>query len=306
MNEKYKNLPLNPLRAFAIASHHRTFTAAAEYMGISQVAISRQIAILENYLGIKLFERGARSVKLTEMGRSFGYEIAPLFDSLEHATSRVLSDQREHTISLRTYPTFAHHWLLPRLAKFKDIHPELDVKLDTTVEPLDFRGTHLDLAIQLGHGDWRDSKWRILFEEELDAVCTPQYAQKVGGLTKIDDLNDATLLHSKYRRRAWADWASSMEIDLDHRAGMEFQSSLLTYSATRNGLGIAMGQVNVLQHDLEQGTLVQPFACPHKTGASFHLVWPTTRSIAPKTKRLIDWLLIEAGQDAEFYRETAK
>lgn len=303
MNEKYKNLPLNPLRAFAVASHHRTFTAAAEYMGISQVAISRQIAILEDYLGIKLFDRGARSVKLTEMGRSFGYEIAPLFDSLEHATSRVLSDQRERAISLRTYPTFAHYWLLPRLAKFKEVRPELDVKLDTTVEPLDFRGTHLDMAIQLGHGEWRDSKWRVLFDEELDAVCSPEYAKKIGGFESLDDLKQSVLLHSKYRRRAWEDWASSSNLDLDHRSGMEFQSSLLTYSATQNGFGVAMGQVNMLANELKKGTLVQPFNKPHKTGASFYLVWPTTRSVSAKTKRLIDWLLIESGQKPEFYSE---
>lgn len=303
MNEHYKHLPLNPLRAFAIASQHRTFTAAAEYMGISQVAISRQIAILENYLGMKLFERGARSVKLTEMGRSFGYEILPLFDSLEHATGRILSDQREHTISLRTYPTFAHHWLLPRLAKFRDIHPELEVKLDTTVEPLDFRGTHLDMAIQLGHGDWRDSKWRVLFEEEVDAVCSADYAKKLNNFKKLEDLKDAVLLHSKYRRRAWQDWANSVDIELDHRSGLEYQSSMLTYSATWNGFGVAIGQTQVLMDELKKGTLVQPFARPHKTGASFYIVWPTTRSVSTKTKRLIDWLLTEAGQPAEFYKD---
>lgn len=86
MDRKLSNLPLNPLRTFAVASRHRTFTAAANHMGVTQVAISRQIVTLENYLGVKLFERSVRSVKLTEAGRAFGHEVAVHFDALERAT----------------------------------------------------------------------------------------------------------------------------------------------------------------------------------------------------------------------------
>src|SRR5690606_29508871 len=105
MAEKYRNLPLNPLRAFAIAAQYNTFTAAANYMGISQVAVSRQITVLEDYLGVQLFERRARSVKLTEVGRSFSREIIDLFHDLERATHRVLESEREQVVQLRIYPT---------------------------------------------------------------------------------------------------------------------------------------------------------------------------------------------------------
>ena len=165
MDEKYRNLPLNPLRTFAVASRHRTFTAAARQMGVSQVAVSRQISILEGYLGVRLFERSARAVKLTQAGRAFGQEVASLFDDLERATVRILNSEAQSTINLRVYPTFAHHWLLPRLATFTTAHPEYRVRFDTTVEPLDFRGTHLDAAVQLGHGTWREAKSRKLFDE---------------------------------------------------------------------------------------------------------------------------------------------
>lgn len=177
MDRRYRDLPLNPLRAFAIASQHKTFTSAARHMGVSQVAISRQISTLEDYLGVKLFVRGARSVKLTDVGRSLGLEISVLFEQLEQATHGVLTEESENTIKLRIYPTFAQHWLLPRLREFQTLYPEYRFRLDTTVEPLDFRGTHLDVAIQLGHGTWRDAKCRKLFDETVDVVCSPGYAQ---------------------------------------------------------------------------------------------------------------------------------
>lgn len=300
MDEKYRSLPLNPLRAFAIASRHRTFTAAANHMGVSQVAISRQIAILENYLSVKLFERGSRSVKLTEAGRAFGHEISGLFDGLERATTRVLSKERENTINLRVYPTFAHHWLMPRLNRFTNAYPDYRLRFDTAVEPLDFRGTHLDVALQLGHGSWRDAKSRKLFDEVVDAVCSPAYLNRVGGLSAPEDLKSADLLHSKYRRREWESWAEACNAPINTLEGMEFDTSLLTYSAARQGHGVAIGQVDLLQAEFAAGDLVRPLDQPLATGAAFHIVWPTMTSVSLQTRHFIDWLLTECGETSEF------
>lgn len=297
MKKKYLNVPLNPLRAFAIASRHRTFTAAAQHMGVTQVAISRQIGILEDYLDIKLFEREARSVKLTEHGRAFSLEIAPLFDGIEMATNRLLSSEREHVVNLRIYPTFAHHFLLPDLSKFSETYPEYDVRLDTHVEPLDFRSTHLDVAVQLGSGDWRDAKSRMLFPERLDIVCSPEYAKKL----EAGD-SDIRLLHSKYRRRAWEVWGERSGISVAYKKELEFETSLLTYSAAISGMGLAVGQIDILKRELNSGSLVMPFASPQDTGSSFHVIWPATKSIAPQTKRFVDWLFTVNGQPPEFYK----
>ena len=170
MQSRRINLPLNPLRSFAVASRHKTFTAAAQELGVSQVAISRQISILEDYLDVSLFERGVRSAKLTEVGRAFGMEIAGLFDDLERATQRMISHETEGTVSLRVHPTVAHHWLMPKLMDFTRRHLDIRVRFDTRVEPLDFRGTHLDVALQLGTGDWRNARSLTLWEEEVDVV----------------------------------------------------------------------------------------------------------------------------------------
>lgn len=303
MTNDYRSLPLNPLRSFAVASRHRTFTAAARHMGVSQVAISRQISILEGYLGVKLFERGARSVKLTDVGRAFSHEIAGLFDDLERATDRILSNESQNTIHLRIYPTVAHHWLLERLPDFTERYPTYRIRLDTAVEPLDFRGTHLDVAVQLGRGDWRDAKCRKLFDETADVVCAPSYLDRVGRIDGIDDLRVRDLLHSRYRRREWESWAAEMGVELDHREGIEFDTSLLTYSACTRGMGLAIGQLEMLRPELDDGRLIRPLDRPYKTGAAFHVVWPTLTSVGVKTRHFIDWLLEISGHPPEFFRK---
>lgn len=304
MEDKRLNLPLNPLRAFAVAVRHKTFTAAAKEMGVSQVAISRQIAILENYLNLQLFERRNRSAKLTEVGRSFGFELAAIFDELERTTQRLLSHESEKTIHLRVYPSVAHYWLLPRLANFTAQFPDLRVRIDTVVAPLDFRGTHLDVAIQLGTGGWRDAKSRKLFDEEVDVVCSADYLAQLPRLESPEDVNSAQLLHSRYRRRAWEDWSDTVGIEINHREGMEFDSSLLTYSAAQQGFGLAIGQVQLLEREFQSGRLLRPLNCPIPTGASFHVVWPTTISVSTKARHFIDWLLEQAGEQPEFFRRS--
>lgn len=306
MDDVYRTLPLNPMRAFAIASRHKTFTAAANHMGVSQVAISRQIAILEAYLGVKLFERNSRSVKLTEIGRSLGTELGKLFDDLEAVTQRTMANEAETTIKLRIYPTLAHHWLLPRLSDFTTRYPDYKIRINTVVEPLDFRGTHLDVAVQLGHGSWRDARCRKMFDEVVDAVCSPAYAARFDGFANPADLGKAELLHARYRRREWDIWAAETGVELNQREGTEFDSSLLVYSAAKQGFGLALGQVALLTPELTSGELVRPLNKAVETGAAFHVIWPTMKSASTKTRVFIDWLLEQSGQTPEFFRRPSR
>lgn len=301
MQRRRISLPLNPLRSFAIASRHKTFTAAAKELGVSQVAISRQISILEDYLDVSLFERGVRSAKLTDVGRAFGLEIAGLFDDLERATQRMISRETEGTVNLRVHPTVAHHWLMPKLMDFTRQHPDIRVRFDTRVEPLDFRGTHLDVALQLGSGDWRDARSRTLWEEEVDVVCSQAYLDSIGAINAPDDVKKGELLHSRYRRRAWEFWARAVDVDLDFNSGTDFETSLLSFSAAQQGFGLAVGQLGLLDDLIETGELVRPLNMRIPTGAAFHVIWPTTVSVSVKTKRFIDWLLDQVGQPREFF-----
>lgn len=304
MERRRLNLPLNPLRSFAVASRHKTFTAAARELGVSQVAISRQIAILEDYLDVSLFERGVRSAKLTEVGRAFGMEIAVLFDDLERATQRMISHETEGTVNLRVHPTVAHHWLMPKLRDFTRQYPDIRVRFDTRVEPLDFRGTHLDVALQLGNGDWRDARSRKLWDEEVDVVCSQAYLDSLGGMQDPADVAKGELLHSRYRRRAWEFWSRANKLDIDFNAGTDFETSLLTFSAAQQGFGLAIGQLGLLDDMIRDGHLVRPLNMRIPTGAAFYVIWPTTVSVGVKTKHFIDWLLVQSGQPREFFKVT--
>jgi LysR family transcriptional regulator, glycine cleavage system transcriptional activator len=305
MQRRRINLPLNPLRSFAVATRHKTFTAAAQELGVSQVAISRQISILEDFLDVSLFERGVRSAKLTEVGRAFGLEISGLFDDLERATQRMISHETEGTVNLRVHPTVAHHWLMPKLRNFTRRHPDIRVRFDTRVEPLDFRGNHLDVALQLGNGDWRDTRTRKLWDEEVDVVCSPSYAEAIGGLSSPKDVTKGELLHSRYRRRSWEFWARAVGVDMDFNTGTDFETSLLTVSAAEQGLGLTIGQLGLLDDVINAGRLVRPLDMRIPTGAAFYVIWPTTVSVSVKTKRFIDWLLDQVGQPREFFKSSS-
>jgi LysR family glycine cleavage system transcriptional activator len=297
-----KALPLNPMRAFAVASRHRSFTAAARELGVTQVAVSRQIATLEGFLGVQLFERANRTARLTDVGRAYGQEISGLFDEIEAATKRLVLKESASTIQLRVYPSVAHFWLLPRLADFTRQNPDLRVRFDTTVEPLDFRGTQLDVAIQVGTGLWREARAVKLFDERIDVVGAPAYVDLIGPISAPADVAQAELLHSRYRRRAWEQWAEILGVHLNFREGIEFDSSLLTYSAAKQGLGLAVAQVDLLEEAIAAHQLVAPLGRPITTGQSFYVVWPTSTSVNAKTRRFIDWLLGQAEKAPVFFK----
>jgi LysR family glycine cleavage system transcriptional activator len=296
MDSTRRDLPLNQLRTFSITARHSTLTAAAQHLGVSQVAVSRQIKALEAFLGVKLFERGPRSVRLTDAGRLFGHEVAEAFDKLDDATHRFLSEEGARTINLRIYPTLAHHWLLPRLSGFIKAHPDWRIHLDTAVKPLDFRNTELDVAVQLGHGDWSNARSRKLFDEVIDVVCSPAYAQGMAEAVAGRILAGADLLHAKYRRRVWEVWAEAAGVAIDRNRSLEFDSSLLAYNAAERGYGLAIGQIDLLERELADGRLVRPFDSPVRTGAAFYVVWPTMKSVPPQVRRFIDWLVEVCGE----------
>ena len=306
MDSRKSNIPLNPLRAFSVAARHQTFTAAAREMGVTQVAISRQVATLENYLQVRLFDRDARSITLTPVGRTLSSRLIPLFGEIEDVTLEMLDAERASTVSLRSYPTFATYWLMPKLGSFRQKNTSIEIRLDTSVEPLDFLKTHLEVAIQLGDGNWPNARARELFPEELDAVCSPELAARYNGFSAPEQVRDAGLLHARYRRREWACWADANGIDIDTKSGHELDSSILTYSAAVNGMGVAMAQLALIENELASGSLIRPFKRPVKTGKSFWIVWPTTKSVKPMTKRLIDWILMAANEKPEFYKQERK
>jgi LysR family glycine cleavage system transcriptional activator len=288
--------PLNPLRVFEAVARLGSFTRGAEELHVSQSAVSRQISLLEDYLQVKLFNREQRGISLTDAGRAYQQEIGPAFARIAAATQDLLTRSRGGPVRVRAYTTFAAKWLMRRLPAFQDAYPEIDVRLSTDVSPADFSRDDLDLAIQFGDGAWPGVYCDRLFDDCITPVCSPALLDKPGApLRTVDDLKHHRLLHSRYRKDDWPYWLAAIDRpDLaEHRDNMVFSSSILTYQAAVDGLGVAIGQVRLLDHELDQGTLVCPLAMVVRKGLAYYLLRPQRDSMSRKVTVFRDWLLEE-------------
>jgi LysR family transcriptional regulator, glycine cleavage system transcriptional activator len=286
--------PLNPLRVFEAVARLGSFTKGADELHVSQSAVSRQISLLEDYLQVKLFNREQRGISLTEPGRLYQQEIGPAFARIAAATQDLLTHSRSGPVKVRAYTTFAAKWLMRRLPAFQNAHPEIDVRLSTDVTPADFSSDDLDLAIQFGDGSWPDVQCERLFDDLIAPVCSPALLDKPGApLKTLDDLKQHRLLHSRYRKDDWPYWLAKVHRpDLaEHRDNMVFSSSILTYQAAVDGLGVAIGQIRLLDQELENGTLVCPFETVVRRGFAYYLLMPRRDSMPRKVAIFRDWLL---------------
>ncbi|MDB5823622.1 MAG: transcriptional regulator, LysR family [Herminiimonas sp.] len=288
--------PLNPLRVFEAAARLGSFTRAAEELHVSQSAVSRQVSILEDYLNLKLFKRELRGIALTEAGQAYQKEIGPAFARIAIATQDLLADSRGGPVNLRAYTTFAAKWLLQRLPKFEAAHPDIQVRLSTIVTPVDFEKENVDVAIQFGDGNWDGVSCERLFDDEITPVCSPKLLEAMP-LQQIEDLKQHRLLHSRYRKTDWPDWLSA--VGHPELAGqtdtMQFASSIVTYQAAIDGLGVAIGQVPLLEQELQSGRLVRPFTQVVQRPFAYYLLLPRRDSIPAKVEKFRTWLLQETA-----------
>jgi LysR family glycine cleavage system transcriptional activator len=288
--------PLNPLRVFEAAARLGSFTRAAEELHVSQSAVSRQVSILEDYLNVKLFNRELRGITLTEIGQAYQKEIGPAFSRISIATQDLLADSRGGPINLRAYTTFAAKWLLQRLPKFEAAHPDIEVRLSTIVTPVDFEKENVDVAIQFGDGDWPGASCERLFDDEITPVCSPKL-REAAPLDSVDDLKRHRLLHSHYRKSDWPDWLAAVgRSDLAEQTDtMQFASSIVTYQAAMDGLGVAIGQVRLLEQELASGRLIRPFPQVVRRPFAYYLLLPRRDTIPAKVGKFRNWLLQETA-----------
>lgn len=288
--------PLNPLRVFEAVARLGSFTKAADEMHVSQSAVSRQVSLIEDYLAVKLFVREQRGITLTEVGHTYYREIGPAFARIAAATEDLLVGSRGGPIKVRAYQTFAAKWLMRRLPEFHSAHPAIEVRLSTDVAPVDFSKENIDLAVQFGDGSWSGAISERLFDDEITPVCSPALLDsRKCPLNTLDDLTRHRLLHSHYRKNDWPDWlAAAGRPELaHHQESMIFSSSMLTYQAAMDGLGVAIGQIRLLDQELEKGTLVRPFDLVVRRKFAYYLLMPKRDSVPKKVAIFREWLLNE-------------
>ncbi len=287
--------PLNPLHVFDTVSRLGSFTLAAAELGVSQSAVSRQVAVLEGFLGVRLFRREPQGVSLSADAKAYHAEVGPSFARIAAATEALRTATRQGPLRLRVYATFAVKWLIARLPRFHAQHPAIGVQLSTTVAPVDFARDPIDMAVQFGSGDWPGLCSQLLMRDVIQPVCSPHLLAAHGGRIGLGDLAACRLLHSHYRRDDWPDWLRSVgQPDRPHE-GDEFPSSVLTLHAAAEGLGVAMGQMSLLGEDLRAGRLVTPFARPLERRLGHYLVWARSGPPDARGRSLASWLAAEAA-----------
>lgn len=258
-------------------------------LSVTPGAISRQIELLEEHLGVRLFDRLHRKVELTASGRLFLNEVGPALLRIANASAS-LSAEDEHVLRIKLPPTFAIRWFVPRLARFHALDPTISVQVTTSHDPVDFEREQIDAAIYWGVEIGRGLGGIRLFGETLVPVCSPRLLPALGTIG-FDDLARNVLLHSFRRPDDWRRWFSAAglpEIEL-HRL-LVFENSSLTYQGAIDGLGIALAQLAFVQDDLNTGRLVIANPLQVETETAYFLTYPRERAHLRRIKSLQDWM----------------
>ena len=219
--------PPNAVRAFEAAARHQSFNRAAKELHVTPSAISHQISSLEAFLKVQLFDRMTRQVELTSEGQSYLPPLREALDKINTATEQLRSKTRTTPLTMSAVPAFTSRWLVPWLPAFQIAHPEIEVRLITTVEMVDFSRSDVDLAIRRGSWSWPGLESHYLMTVRLVPVCSPALIEKKP-LRRPEDLRDHTLLDVLPvfgEWRAWLDAVGVTDIDADH--GPKFLDYLL-------------------------------------------------------------------------------
>jgi LysR family glycine cleavage system transcriptional activator len=306
----YRRLPpLNALRAFNVAARTGSFTLAAQELQVSQGAVSRQIAHLEQFLGLQLFERHHREVHLTREGADYALAMAAAFEQIVQGTQRLWRNHQNPALRLKIFPTFAIRWLVPRLGNFHGQHPEIDVQITTSMQAAQLDREEIDLTVVRHPSPTRGLVFDPLFEIALLPVCSKQVLNGPPSIRQPKDLCRHVLLHAVNRVDDWQRWCDAVGVTVPIApGGLQFGSSALVYQAASNGAGVAIAQDKFVDDDLVTGRLVAPFDRRVPTGESYYLVTRQENLSSPAVSAFRNWILCEArkGTNANSVRGKAK
>ncbi len=284
--------PLPALHTFWVTAQCCNFTSAAEQLHITQGAVSRQIAGLEQHLGYALFHRQARGLSLTEEGGEWSLRTQQVFGLLGEAVEQI--GRRRQTLQLKA-STCVMRWLLPRLMQWQKERPDVPVELTTTVAyGVDFRREPFDAAVIYAPIAEQPAEARHLFDESLTPICAPALLE---GLHVPEDLQHQVLLHPTRDERDWARWLTAANTRLGNLSqGHHFETLDLAMNVAAQGSGVAMGDSALIGEDVKAGRLVMPFDLRVPTGKGYFLVYPPGSQPSVELEALMDWLVSQAQQ----------
>lgn len=281
--------PLNALRVFETAARLESFSAAAAQLNVTHGAISRQIAQLEEWLGVALFQRHGRRVQLSDAGRQYLPVLQTAFDNIATATEKLTSN-RSRLLRINVTPTLAMHWLLPRLTRFQRRHPGVELRLATSDAAINNQHADFDIAIRRGNDHWHGFvSHTFLTEHELPALSPALLARQP--LRDAADLAGHTLLHSETRPVAWERWlAAAGQPALQAAGHQHFDHYYLALQAAIDGLGVTLGPLPVIEELLASGKLVTPLPGPLVRVRGYSWVLPLALAEDPLCADFCTWL----------------
>jgi LysR family glycine cleavage system transcriptional activator len=289
--------PLNALKAFEAAARSESFTRAAEELNVTPGAVSHQVKALEAELGLRLFNREHQRLAITEAGRTYLEVVRDSFDRLAVGTNRLLQLQKTGVLNITTSPNFASKWLVQRLGRFSEAHPEIDLRVSSTKQHIDFVREDFDMAIRHGDGQWPELHVTRLCAEELFPVCSPNFLRGRAALHSPADLKHHRLLHVT-DRRDWINWlkaAGVTGVEIDR--GPIFSERSMGIDAAVDGQGVALARSALAAWELRAGRLVRPFKLSLKVPYAYWIVCPKSTADLPKISTFRNWLLSEAADD---------
>ena len=310
----YRLPPLNALRACESAARHLSFRKAAEELHVTPAAISHQIKLLEDQLGVQLFRRLTRAIELTEVGRSFLPKLREGFESLAQAVEMVRAHERTGTLTVNVPPSFAAKWLMPRLHRFVTAYPDIDIRILASMRLIDVhrdetsdrfgsaneQPVDADIDIRFGAGKYPRCRVDKLFQVSVTPLCNPSMLKGMRPLRKPSDLRFHVLLHDDtiYASEGRPDWAQWLKVagaeGVDASRGPHFNHSIIGLEAAVDGLGVVLGIKELAAHDLAAGRLVAPFELSLEMQSAYYMVSAEATADRPKVVVFRDWLLEEA------------
>jgi LysR family glycine cleavage system transcriptional activator len=311
----YRLPSLNALRVFESAARHLSFKEAAAELHITQAAVSHQIKSLEEYLGVELFRREGRGVRLTEAARASLPRLREGFDALAAAVETIHERGAETELVITAPPVFAARWLMPRLAEFSKVAPQIEVRvvgssrmvdagaLDSAVlmGDLDLRGETSGVEIHLGAGDYAGFRADRLFGVAMVLVASPELVKGEPPLREPADLARHVLLHDDAldlvaHGNAWQKWlqAAGVADKVDGSRGPRFSTNMLSIEAASQKLGVALALRPMVDADIASKRLVEPFEVEVKPQSAYYLVCPEVIADRPAVVAFRKWLLEKA------------
>lgn len=289
--------PFLSLRVFEAAARLGSFARAADELGISAGAVSQHIRAIEEFAGQPLFRRLGRGVELTQAGQAAFTHAGAAMEEMLQAGRAMRASLRGRRVSISAAPSFASKWLIPRLSKFQELYPDVEVRLSADMALTDFAGSDMDIAVRYGPGGYDGLYSERLMTESVVVVCSPRLLETHGELQKPEDLTGVPLIHDDAPERdpscpTWPMWFAARNLRrADTERGLRFNQSSLAIEAAIGGKGVALAKRQLALRDISDGRLIAPL---HEADApvnfAYWLVWPRGRRFEPAQVAFLEWL----------------